>query len=367
MRVLMVNRADARHVAGGDVIQMQKTRAELQALGVSVDVRLADELEGAWDYDLVHIFNIQSAGESWRACQAAKNKGLPVALSPVYWNLSALWYWTNPQLNPIWRMVRTSLGKWGYPVYARWQQLRSRSSEAWPIQQKILLAADIILPNSHLEAAEICKDFDLAGESRPFAVVPNAIDKQIFEDAAAPSQDIKSLLGYENFVLQVGRLSPEKNCISLIKALWKTDVPIVFIGKASPYAPEYAEKCRKHGRQRGKVHFVDWVLHEQLPGVYSRAAVHALPSWRETPGLVSLEAAAAGCRIVSTSIGSACEYFGDDAWYCHPADLGSIKNAVLRAFNARPSARLRQRIMNNYTWDKTAESTLAAYRSILEQ
>jgi glycosyltransferase involved in cell wall biosynthesis len=366
MRVLMINRADARHVSGGDVIQLDKTRGGLQALGVSVDVRLADELVGPWKYDLVHIFNIQSPDGSWEACQIAKSKGLPVALSPIYWNFTESWYWTNPALNPAWRVMRASVGKRGYPVYARWQHLRSRASETWRVQQRLLLAADVILPNSRLEAAEICKDFRLGDSTLRFAVVPNAIDRHLFEDITPSSSQKESILKAEGFVMEVGRLSPEKNCLALMQALWDIDVAIIFVGQASPYAPEYAEACRERGRQRGKVHFLAWVSHEQLPGIYARAAVHALPSWRETPGLVSLEAAAAGCRIVSTSIGSAREYFGDDAWYCHPADQGSIRDAVLRALNAEPSPGLRRRILDNYTWDKAAEITLAAYRSILE-
>ncbi len=367
MRVLMINRADARQVSGGDVIQLEKTRAALRAKGIDVDVRLTDELDDHWNYDLVHIFNIQSPVGSWRACQRAKAKGLPVALSPIYWDFTECWYWTDPKLKPIWRILRSVLGKQGYPLYAQWQHIRSRASETWRIQRQLLLAADIVLPNSYLEAKQIVKDFRLKAADFRIAIVPNAIDRDLFEKATVVSLDAGAVLnGIKGFVLEVGRLSPEKNCLALIEALWKVDVPIVFVGKASPYAPEYAAVCRQKGQQRGNVHFLDWVPHEQLPGIYALAAVHALPSWRETPGLVSLEAAAAGCRIVSTSIGSAYEYFGDDAWYCHPADRNSIRKAVEQALRAGPSAGLRQRVLRDYTWDKAAEVTLAAYRSVVE-
>lgn len=364
MRVLMINRADARDVPGGDVIQLEKTRAGLMSLGVTVDVRLTDELDGPWDYDLVHIFNMQSPGQSWEACQLARDKGLPVALSPIYWDLTELWYWTDPALHPVWRLMKSVLGRWSYPIYGRWQRFRSRSSESWRLQRQLLLASDIILPNSLLEQAQICKDFALSTGTLKFAVVPNAIDRNLFETIAASVQPTAVLPGVENFVLEVGRLSPEKNCIALIDALWTVNIPIVFVGKASPYAPEYAAECRELGRRRGNVYFLDWVPHEQLPSLYARAAVHALPSWRETPGLVSLEAAACGCSIVSTSIGSAREYFGDLAWYCHPADNGSIRKAVTKALLAEPSTGLRRRVLDNYTWDRAAKVTLKAYDSI---
>ena len=44
---------------------------------------------------------------------------------------------------------------------------------------------------------------------------------------------------------------------------------------------------------------------QELAEHYARAQVHALVSFRETPGLVSLEAAALGCAVVSTDRGSA--------------------------------------------------------------
>ena len=90
-----------------------------------------------------------------------------------------------------------------------------------------------------------------------------------------------------------------------------------------------------------------------------------LPSWRETPGLVSLEAAAAGCRIVSTAIGSAREYFGDLAWYCDPCNPGSIRQAVLQALAAPATAALRQRVLERFTWEVAAQNTLEAYSKVM--
>jgi glycosyltransferase involved in cell wall biosynthesis len=93
--------------------------------------------------------------------------------------------------------------------------------------------------------------------------------------------------------------------------------------------------------------------------------VHALPSWRETPGLVSLEAAAAGCRIVTTELGSTRDYFGDLAWYCYPDDFASIRRAVEMAMKAPVPADLRKQVLTQYTWQRAASATLASYEKIL--
>ena len=84
------------------------------------------------------------------------------------------------------------------------------------------------------------------------------------------------------------------------------------------------------------------------------------------PGLVSLEAALAGCTIVSTNRGSTQEYFGELAHYCDPGNLDSIVEAITDAWKAKKDLRLKQRILENYTWEKTAEFTHNAYKKALD-
>ncbi|NJN99630.1 MAG: glycosyltransferase [Anaerolineales bacterium] len=173
--------------------------------------------------------------------------------------------------------------------------------------------------------------------------------------------------GLRDFVLEVGVISPVKNQLGLIEALYDLPVPLVFIGQPVAAMPEYAEMCRQRGAQRGNVIFIDRMPHEELPGIYALAAVHALPSWRETPGLASLEAAAAGCRIVTTSIGSTYDYFGDHAWYCYPDDYPSMRRAVEAALQTPPSPTLRQHVLNQFTWQRAGEATLRSYQIALRQ
>ena len=126
-----------------------------------------------------------------------------------------------------------------------------------------------------------------------------------------------------------------------------------------------SKRCSDIAKKRGNVYFLGPKSAEDLAGIYALASVHVLPSWRETPGLVSLEAAAAGCRVVSTSIGSAREYLGNDACYCDPKDRDSIRRAVLDALNSPPSSQLRIRVLEQYTWEAAARTTLEVYRQVL--
>jgi glycosyltransferase involved in cell wall biosynthesis len=188
---------------------------------------------------------------------------------------------------------------------------------------------------------------------------------ELFDPTPSPNQPFLDKYGLKGYVLQVARIQSAKNQLGLMQALFDIPIPIVFAGQPSPYETDYVNRCYELAQKRGQVYFLGPMSSEELAGIYVLAAVHALPSWRETPGLVSLEAAAAGCRVVSTSIGSAREYFGDHAWYCDPRDPQSIRRAVLHALEAPHSESLRNLVLERYTWEAAAAATLNAYRLAL--
>ena len=94
--------------------------------------------------------------------------------------------------------------------------------------------------------------------------------------------------------------------------------------------------------------------------------MHALASWFETTGLVSLEAAYLGCNIVITNRGDQLDYFGDNAFYCDPESVSSIKEAVDAAYVSASSDILRQKILTEYNWEVTAQRTIHAYKEIFK-
>jgi glycosyltransferase involved in cell wall biosynthesis len=196
-------------------------------------------------------------------------------------------------------------------------------------------------------------------------VIPNAIDTDLYASPPAPSEWFFNKYGVRDFILEVGTVYPVKNQLGLIEALFDLPIPLVIVGKALGAFTAYAEACKARAAERGRVVFIDQVAHDDLPGIYALAAVHALPSWRETPGLVSLEAAAAGCRVVTTELGPTRDYFGDLAWYCYPDDFASIRKSVEIALKAPPPAELRKQVLSQYTWERTATATLAAYEKAL--
>ena len=367
MRVLMAIRDDAQATLGGDTIQMLKTKAALEELGVTVEVRPASQAGQARSGDLAHVFNIQTAESSWVAFEALEKQGLPIVLSSVYWDMLDHWFEFALHLRVYWRLLARSVGKpTARRIYVAWQRARSPRTPIWRLQRRMLERAARVLPNSRSEGDLLHKTFQLNGTfPQRTHVVPNGIYTALYEPVPEPSRSFVENYGLRDFVLEVGAVSPVKNQLGLIAALYDVPVPIVIVGQPTPQMPEYAERCRALAAQRGRVWFIDRLPHEELPGIYALAAVHALPSWRETPGLASLEAAAAGCRIVTTTIGSTRDYFGDFAWYCHPDDHASIRSAVESALSRPRSPALREHVLKNFNWRRAGEETLEAYRAVL--
>jgi glycosyltransferase involved in cell wall biosynthesis len=94
--------------------------------------------------------------------------------------------------------------------------------------------------------------------------------------------------------------------------------------------------------------------------------VHILPSWFETTGLSSLEAAFMGCNIVITDKGDAREYFGTNAFYCDPGDPQSIRAAIEKASESEYNEALHDMIQKKYTWEEAAIQTYKAYQQTID-
>jgi len=146
-----------------------------------------------------------------------------------------------------------------------------------------------------------------------------------------------------------------------VRALDGTGVDVVLVG-ATP-SRRYLQMCMRHCK--GRLYVVGSVRHSRLGAIYARAALHVQPSWYETPGLSSLEAAFAGCRVVCTSRGTARDYFGNLVTYCDPGSERSVRGAVLSSLEEPVPQELARVVERDFNWNKVGAETLEAYRRIL--
>ncbi|MBQ4064265.1 MAG: glycosyltransferase [Bacteroidaceae bacterium] len=366
MKVLFQSRKTLFTAPGGDTTQILKTKEYLEKSGITVDISL-DLTPDVSAYDIVHVFNLMRPQELYLQVKNAKKYGKKVALSTIYGPYEeyekkargGILQFINKflsitqieYLKVIARAVLNFEFSKGTFIYLLNGHKR--------LQRKIIKMVDVFLPNSHSEMKRVATDFNL--EQYNYVAVANAVDINKFDYNKVDIDE--EFEKYRDCVLCVSRIEGRKNQLNIVRACKELPYKFVFIGKAGANFHKYHELCKKEANEN--MFFLGQIEHEKLPQFYKLAKVHILASWMETPGLSSLEAGVMRCNVVATKKGDTEDYFEDYAYYCEPDDLNSIKEAVVNAYNNAFDEKFHDRIINNYTWEDTAEQTLAGYKSII--
>jgi glycosyltransferase involved in cell wall biosynthesis len=166
----------------------------------------------------------------------------------------------------------------------------------------------------------------------------------------------------DRFLFHVSSYTQErKNVGRLIEAVGPLGHPLVVAGFAPP-GPDL-DAMRTLAGRFPNVRLLGHLDQETLLSAYAACDTFCLPSLNEGTGLVGLEAAALGAKIVVTKNGGPPDYYGDLAEYVDPLDVGSIRGAVQRAWARPKDERLRRRVLSDLTWDRSAERLVEIYRS----
>ena len=356
MKALLIVRPDAKTRFGGDTTLAHNTARALRAFGVEAEVAAAQDPDPR-GHDLAHIFGIFEPEVCARQIDACKRARLPLVVSPIWLDLRAV-YGVARACERAMRRARTRRAAVralerlrALPIerHMRPRDLK-RLQQRERMQADLLRSADALIPNSSIEARDVA--VVLGVHEVPFVVAPIPAGLSDFRWA-------ESRAG----VACVARVETRKNQAMLLLALREDPIDVTLAG--DPYDDDYFALCRRSAGPRAE--FLGRVSDAEVRALHSRALVHAMPSWCETAGMASLEAALAGAQLVVGDRGAEIEYFGDDAEYADPADPLSVRAAVLRAL-ARPqrargdSLDLRVRRL---TWRLAAERTKLAYEIAL--
>ena len=357
MKILFITRSTLYKVPGGDTEQITQTAKCLNEIGIETDIRFTNEKINYNNYDLLHFSNIIRPSDILYHTQKT-NK--PFVLSP---NLVDYSEYDRQQRKGIsglvFKLFPADVNEY-LKTISRWllkkDVLRTKSYLKKGHKnsvQKVLEKTSIILANSQAERLSLQKTYSV---ERPFFIVPNGINTDIFRLNGTLFKD-------EYLVVCAARIEGLKNQLNLIKALNDSPYTLLIVGEAAPNQKNYYKRCKQIAADN--IIFTGWLPQQQLVKLYKKAKVHVLPSWFETCGLSTLEAAAMGCNVVVTDKGYTREYFGDDAFYCDPSDPQSIRKAVEQASKKESQKKLQTRVFNDYTWKRAANITLQAYKKII--
>jgi glycosyltransferase involved in cell wall biosynthesis len=360
MKIAFISRATLYSSPGGDTKQIEQTAAGLRRLGVSVDIYLTGDAIDYSQYDLLHFFNIIRPAD---IMGHIRKSGKPFVVSTIFVDYEVFEKKNRSGLaGYIGRLLPADMLEY-LKALARWVKNGERPgslSYLWTGHgraiRQIIRGAALLLPNSHSEYRRLEQKY---GVKAAYRVVPNGIS---LEQLQQPLQEAEQ---YRGAVLCMARIEGIKNQLRLIRALKNTPYRLFIHGKPSPNHIAYYNQCVAEAAEAENITIGGWLEGEALYAAYKAAKVHVLPSYFETTGLSSLEAAVMGCNIVITEGGDTREYFGDDAWYCDPEDTDSIRQAVEAAYAAPYNEAFRERILRSLTWERAAEETRAAYQQVL--
>jgi glycosyltransferase involved in cell wall biosynthesis len=228
-------------------------------------------------------------------------------------------------------------------------------------------AAAITLPHATMVVSQTLQRYYWGRYGRSTFYIPNGASLR-------PKRPPKRLgewsLTPDNYVLYLGRFSPEKNCHLLIDAFEdiSTGMKLVLAGGSS-HSDEYVESLRRHESER--VRLLSWVSGEDLDELMSNAAVFVLPSDIEGLSLALLDAMAAGVCTLTSDIPENQEVVAGTGFTFKRGDRSDLAR-VLDLLIRNPTLRLQMaakgqaQIQEKYLWPEIARSVEKAYYEILE-
>jgi glycosyltransferase involved in cell wall biosynthesis len=274
----------------------------------------------------------------------------------------------------------------GIPLGQRWRRRLSLG-----LEQKAIAGAAHVVTVSHASARDIERLTTVSAEN--ISVVYNGVGPEFFSPPRKPAAQIRAELKLpadRDLILYVGGIDPRKNVMGLISIFEQTcrraldsrgqptatptsTLPVLVIAGDVKNDANYPTVQSRiiASPMRQAIHEIGYVSDEDLRALLGTTAVFAFPSLYEGFGLPPLEACAAGVPVVSSNRSCMPEILGDGAVLCDPEDhdafSASLWGILSNPDHAKAVSRRGMAHARNFTWDKTAEGTLAVYERLARE
>lgn len=235
------------------------------------------------------------------------------------------------------------------------------------IRKAFRQADKILTPGPHLQKLAKEKLGVIA------TVIPNAIDQsEIFE----AESELKQRYEGKYVILSVSRLLGSKGIDLNIQAIHDLQAKFdhlhyIIVGDGPE--KERLQQLVVDLAIEDSVEFVGWQPHNKAMEYMSICDIFSLPSWQETFGLVYLEAMAHGKPIIGCR-GQGVDGIvkeGETGLLAKPKDIDSLVEALNFLLDHPKEAHAmgelaRKLVLENYTWEKSAEKTIRVYEEVLD-
>jgi glycosyltransferase involved in cell wall biosynthesis len=201
--------------------------------------------------------------------------------------------------------------------------------------------------------------------SRAVSYIPNGMDLMHRSTGIHLAQfDLEA----DNYVLFLGRFSPEKNLDLLIQAFEGVDTPMkLVLAGGSSHTDEYVRELRSHACDRIK--FLDWLSGSALQEVLTSAALFVLPSDIEGLSLALLDAMGAGVCVLTSDVPENFEVVGDAGFTFRAGNVLDLQR-MLRTLLFNPELRqrtgelARERVRREFLWSRVVDDLERVYADL---
>jgi len=356
------------HILGGIENYMLNLTRELNRLGHECIIWCESDHDGEENIDGVRVIYQYGPKNNlickpWCSLKATLKTVFRIkGVSFIHYNAwpPSLWSWI-PRLA-------------GIPSLMEGHGLEWQRSKYSPTARKVLKFMEKVTAYSNHHLAMCSKD-QVEYFRQTYGVesvcIPGAVN--LPSEESEGFSDILERYGLQDkkFFLFMGRFVQDKNPDYLIRAFIQSehqDMKLVLAG-SNDAMPEYVDSLHQQAKDCPDVVFTGAVYGKDKSALLRHAYCFCLPSTIEGLSIVMLEAASYHLPILASDIEANKEFLKDDAIYVRPENEGDLVEALERAIS-NPELLHQyeetnyQKILDNYTWDKTAKKYVDYLRSI---
>lgn len=364
--VYFVRTQDDGGVVSGAARQLRKYADMVERAGCSTEFHASlDELDDR--FDIAHLSNLDWSVETAHQLRLAKRCARRVVISPIHHRRRWVSGLPASDRGGVSRVAAEITSQEGFERLRNFylagrnprllpEATRQLISGVTRRQREILNACDAWFLLAHGERESL--DQDLDPSPRDTFVVPNGAE---WSDAPPSVEDLPA-----DFVLCVGRIEARKGQLAVARVLDRLGVPGVFVGAPNSRHRAYVRAFKEFVDGSRHLRWITNLPYEKILPLYRVAGVHVLASRFEVAPLVDLEAAVAGCRVVTTTHGHTSEYLGDWGVYWSPeAGEDGLQTAIRRGLELGPDRAEAERFRGMLSWDLMGKALLGDYSSLL--
>ena len=341
MRILLDSHSTVtQNDSGGLQVRIFEHQRALKTKNVHCKLfnKWEDKIE---DFDLYHLFKVTK--DSYNEVLFAKQKGKKVVVSAVV---------------PLSGRKNISISLFLSSVF--------HLSLPYEFIRKVLDLADIVTTQTEDEKIFLIKYFKL--KDFKVVVIPNGVSHRFVEQKQSEVSFSAVYNLHKPYVLQVGRFDKNKNQLSVIKALRKTNIPVVFVGGPFVNEIDYYEQCKNE--LTDNMVMTGWLDHKSdlILSAFREAKVLVLPSYHETFGNVLIEGGVSGTNLACSETLPINKHELSRYWTTFkPTDEASIRKAILYEYEKASDIDMQDAFISTFSWDKVIDQYLCVYRKLLNK